>query len=70
MVKFSSYRSAIVSYKFCANVLHDRFRPLSEEVRHAHMLAFLIISVFFAAKVGIKFCKYATECVSFVHVWM
>ena len=23
-----------------------------------------------AAKVGIKSCRFATECVSFVHVWM
>ena len=22
------------------------------------------------AKVGIKSCRYATECVSYVHVWM
>ena len=26
--------------------------------------------IIIAAKVGIKSCRYATECVPFVHVWM
>ena len=29
-----------------------------------------VLSIIIAAKVGIKSCRYATECVSFVHVWM
>ena len=29
-----------------------------------------MLPIIIAAKVGIKFCRYATECVSFVHVWM
>ena len=29
-----------------------------------------MLSIIIAAKVGIKSCRFATECVSFVHVWM
>ena len=29
-----------------------------------------VLPIFIAAKVGIKSCRYATECISFVHVWM
>ena len=28
------------------------------------------LPIIIAAKVGIKSCRFATECVSFVHVWM
>ena len=29
-----------------------------------------VLPIIIAAKVGIKSCRFATECVSFVHVWM
>ena len=29
-----------------------------------------MLPIIIAAKVGIKSCRFATECVSFVHVWM
>ena len=29
-----------------------------------------MLSIIIAAKVGIKSCRFATECISFVHVWM
>ena len=29
-----------------------------------------VLPIIIAAKVGIKSCRYATECVSFVHAWM
>ena len=29
-----------------------------------------VMPIIIAAKVGIKSCRFATECVSFVHVWM
>ena len=29
-----------------------------------------MLPIIVAAKVGIKSCRFATECVSFVHVWM
>ena len=29
-----------------------------------------VLHIIIAAKVGIKSCRFATECVSFVHVWM
>ena len=34
------------------------------------MAAITIGNTNLLAKVGIKFCRFATECVSFVHVWM
>ena len=34
------------------------------------MAAIIIDSTSLLAKEGIKSCRYATECVSFVHVWM
>ena len=29
-----------------------------------------VLPIIIAANVGIKSCRYATECASFVHVWM
>ena len=29
-----------------------------------------VLPIIIAAKVGIKSCRFTTECVSFVHVWM
>ena len=34
------------------------------------MASKFVLPIIIAAKVGIKSCRYATECVSFVHVWM
>ena len=34
------------------------------------LAAIIIGNTYLLAKVGIKSCRYATECVSFVHVWM
>ena len=34
------------------------------------MAAIIIGNTNLLAKVGIKSCRFATECVSFVHVWM
>ena len=34
------------------------------------MASKFVLPIIIAAKVGIKSCKFATECVSFVHVWM
>ena len=28
-----------------------------------------VLPIFIPAKVGIKFCRFARECVSFVHAW-
>ena len=34
------------------------------------MASKFVLPIIIAAKVGIKSCRFATECVSFVHVWM
>ena len=34
------------------------------------MASKFVLPIIIAAKVGIKSCRYATECVLFVHVWM
>ena len=34
------------------------------------LAAIIIGNTYLLAKVGIKSCRFATECVSFVHVWM
>ena len=34
------------------------------------MASKFVLPIIIAAKVGIKSCRFATECVSFVYVWM
>ena len=34
------------------------------------MVTYAVLPIIIAAKVGIKSCRYDTERVSFVHVWM
>ena len=68
----------VCSRKYNSNWLANYIHTCTNET---HSVAYLpdliptlaskcVLPKFIAAKVGIKSGRYATECVSFVHVWM
>ena len=40
------------------------------KARNVTLASKFVLPIIIAGKVGIKSCRFATECVSFVHVWM
>ena len=52
-----------------------RFTKEQRWARDSHVCVYftidnICIKIIIAAKVGIKSCRFAIECVSFVHAWM
>ena len=41
-----------------------------EQVKHGALVSCFVLPIIIAAKVGIKSCRFAIECVSFVYAWM
>ena len=65
----------VCSCKHNSNRLASYIHTCTNETRSVAYLQDLIPSryvlpIIIAAKEGIKSCRYATECVSFVHAWM